>query len=490
MMATSTLYNVPDEILRKIFEYLEGTLDNVEWYMYGLQANVSGLAGLASLCRTCRRFQHLAQPLLHRTVLLEGAEETSNVFLKFAKTLVGRPQLGDNIRTFTALDDDLRDGNLYQSATRLLDLPPKFAAFYDACGGYPSKISYAAMLIAFMPNLELLDLTLSETPMLAYLLSGRHYIDFDNNKRLVRLTDTVSLSDSSGGVDALNSTANTEPTTLSSFGNPKLKEVRLKNCGNESATSITALEPILLNPWIETLRLLGVNWFGRTADEMQWNDIPCSIRTLELHESLFDASGVENILQRFHRLGSLTLDHGDVRRGMQVRGSDMELDGVGDILRKYGKNLTELSINTEEHEWSRDCLGPLQTLSKLRHLRVGKTELTGEDRWGSQADSPLRNFLPLSLETLYLFYDSNYYMGNQSWAIESHEILRTELVELALSGEFPHLREIKIEGLTISLGPLQQNLEGWSYSVVDMHLGKRPHSSGRVLPVMTLSKTQ
>jgi hypothetical protein len=105
-MAYSSVHNVPDEVLMKFGNrfssilILECKLDNKEWFMYDMQADVSGLAGLALVCRTCRRF--LALPFLYRTVLVEGADESNNVFMKFAKVLVAPPQLGMSFRTFTS----------------------------------------------------------------------------------------------------------------------------------------------------------------------------------------------------------------------------------------------------------------------------------------------------------------------------------------------------------------------------------------------------
>jgi hypothetical protein len=73
--------------------------------------------------------------------------------------------------------------------------------------------------------------------------------------------------------------------------------------------------------------------------------------------------------------------------------------------------------------------------------------------------------------------------------LKRREKIRDELCELAVSGEFPHLYDIKVEGFTIDLEPLTQNIEGWNYSVMeDVCVDRKPGSTGSPLPIMTLSR--
>jgi aminoglycoside phosphotransferase len=97
-----------------------------------------------------------------------------------------------------------------------------------------------------------------------------------------------------------------------------------------------------------------------TSDDIQWTNIPCSVRTLELHECLFDARGIKDILKRFHKLESLAICHGDACRSIEsVRGSDMELGEMGICSGHAERVFVELSIYTEEHQWRNKRLGSL-----------------------------------------------------------------------------------------------------------------------------------
>jgi hypothetical protein len=199
----------------------------------------------------------------------------------------------------------------------------------------------------------------------------------------------------------------TDNKSFPCFGSPRLRELRLKYCGNEGAEQITQLEPILLHPGITILRLLGVNWLGETAKELQWSEIPSNVRVLELRDCLFDSPGIDNVLRRFPKLESLTIRHGDVRRALQTQGDwDVKLDEIGQSIRTYGQNLVQLSIHTEDHAWSQELLGSLQSLHSLRHLRVLKDALTGRSTLAKMPKPGTFNLwevLPRSLMTLYLY---------------------------------------------------------------------------------------
>ncbi|KAI5459484.1 hypothetical protein BGZ63DRAFT_426752 [Mariannaea sp. PMI_226] len=197
--------------------------------------------------------------------------------------------------------------------------------------------------------------------------------------------------------------------TVSSFGFPHLKELRLKTVPNDGAYDIGDMEPILLHPGIETLRLLGIAWVGVKAQEMQWREIPSSVRILELHDCLFDAAGIEDVLLRFPKLESLTIHHGSPSRAMYTELEwDVKMDEIGDVLRRHGKNLVQLSVHTDEHGESMNALGSLQSLHKLRHLKVLPAQLIVSlfgyrDLQNPETDQ-LMDYLPRSLETLYFFY--------------------------------------------------------------------------------------
>jgi hypothetical protein len=172
-MPSFSVLQVPDEIWCQIFAHLQGVLGDKEWHVYGSQADTSGFASLISLCLTCRRLRLLAQPLLYRTVLLEGSDEDDARFEMFGSALLSNPQLGSNIRTFTAMDKEFRSENLYEIASDRLNLQPRLVEICRYNGANRWACSNAAYCLAFMPNLELLDLTRGSYPMLPWMLSGR-----------------------------------------------------------------------------------------------------------------------------------------------------------------------------------------------------------------------------------------------------------------------------------------------------------------------------
>lgn len=468
--------NFPDEIWQQIFQSLQPATDDTD---------VPDYSGLVAVCLTCRRFGRIAQPLLYHTVICSAVK--AGAFDRLTRALVTNPPLGKDVRAYKADEWHLCTANF---STSTLDMPPDFA---EACEEYIWDkwfFTNAAFCLASMPNLVSLDYRFFDTaPMLAWMLSGRLDVDYDHDEQSL---GRKHMSSGNGNADEASHEGVMAPSdkTFANFGFPSLKELRLESGGNQT-TEITVLEPILLHPGIETLGLRCIGWSGRTARRMQWPEFTSTVQALELDDCFFDAQGIENLLQRFPRLACLTIHHADPEiflsnNAFGYDGGDdewtIDLDQIGQSLRRYGGNLVKLCFDTNGHEYSGTDgrLGSLQSLHSLRHLDAVQEELLGESAYENPSPPGslnLRDVLPRSLETLRLSLYPVPYLSHQSAVDARWGKFRNELYQLLAGGEFPNLRKVVFWDRYILSKELRQIFEGWDSSVAEVHFNERKNSS-------------
>ncbi|KAG9255321.1 uncharacterized protein F5Z01DRAFT_673272 [Emericellopsis atlantica] len=476
--------HLPNEVLAQIFGYFECTLPVKEWWMN--EVDVSPVATLKSLCLTCRAFRHVAQPLLFRNVIIWGRKDEATLFVKLMKALIGRPGLGHHVRTFSfgwydeyeARNAGLSWPDVFDCMDHKLDLPPRFKAAMRSCCHEASGPDAAAAAMVFMPNLQLVDImALSDDDLLSGMLSGR--------------PDGVwppSGGDSMQHQEALDGTS--AKKGYANFGLPLLKEIRIQHPGNEMSTDILDVEGALLHPGVETVRTVGIHWTADNCTRDWCRDGKSTIRTLELRECIIDDEGLENMFQQCPALESLSIQLGDARRAFGI-GEDewyFDLRKIANVLQKHGSSLRTLNFHTQNSE---DVVGghggqALRDLTGLRHLAFDKKDFMGSMMQGD-TEPFLKDILPPNLETLYLHYDDMYNPSSYATAAR-HKAMEQELHFVITCGQFPNLREIKLEQHLHDNAPFEYSIMGWTCKVFTEDLWHRPVSTGCARTIIALTR--
>lgn len=477
--------SLPNEIWANIISYFEFQLSADQWNMYGAQLDRSPYKALTSLCLVSQRSYLITQPLLYRTIILNN-DNKDDQFNRLAMTLVSKPSLGRFIHAIslgTGLRQLSQPELVHKALKDELELPSilreRFRKNMKRVAEHERDDRLIAVLITFMPNLQLFEQTLGGwSRLLVNILSGR-----------------IDLEEKRGRIPA--SIRDEEIGQLSNFGMPHLKELRLRSPHHrEDTTPICEVEAIFLHPRIKTLRLQGFDWTRLETQELQHYEYRnYSIETLELKESLIDTVGLRDVLNRFKALRVLIIEIGDLLRSMrgdELNNYDLNLGQFGEILREYGTNLVELDLETSDYGYADEYIGSLRELRSLRCLKISQEDLVS--RWYERESEPewtripLSTVLPSSIETL-LFYNQ---MG---WLRQDCDDERIrELRELATSGEFPNLRSIEVELLhnqaTCRSPLLEEPLDGWKISVAERITEEKYMSTNPILTGIFFCKVE
>ncbi|CAH0056106.1 unnamed protein product [Clonostachys solani] len=446
----SAIQRIPDEVWGHIFKGFECTLPPTQWWMDRVLVNRSHRLTLASLCLVCHQFRRCAQPLLYKNLFLEGVEPDNDTgFIRAIRELALHPSLGQNTRIL-AVDNNLGrsgkglrvDSGQLASAIHVMDLPPRFRQFLESSHFDAERISPASLCLLFTPNVQSLDITFGETPLLlSWILSGN--LDLEKTSFLPKRGEDDESGDADYGFGYDDDKVIVR--AYSNFGLPRLKEVHLKHWSIVFSTPITDIEAAFMHPGVEIMRTVGLDWRATHVPKRRWPDFTSSIRVLELTECIMDAKGIEDMFQLCPNLESLRIFLADSNRAAEIQDADYEIimDAVGTVLRKHGRNLVKLDLETAEFGgYVNRAIGSLQDLDKLRDLKIAQRDLVGYSTFYpfDPAVPHLISVLPRSLETLYLHYD-RLYMG---LAADEYKRKGTnnEIFELITSGEFPNLREM------------------------------------------------
>ncbi|KAF4968397.1 hypothetical protein FSARC_4194 [Fusarium sarcochroum] len=506
--------NLPDEIWLYIFVQLEDYMPLKDWITYGSELKHEGPAALRNVSLVCRRFQRIAQPLLYRTILLEGrdAEETHQTLL--LRTIVENPQFGEQVR-IASFDDntgytwDITEGlveggvrSLLLKGLGTLDLPPAVAEHQRKCVYSRYEASFAALIVAYMPQLQFLDYTLwGDKGPLPWMLSGSLGLEEKilQNLEIDSHVDDGSMDHEDNDEDGKQQLQSIPKDTFANYGLPHLTEVRIRTRNSlNGSTPAWVIEPILLNPTLKTLRTLGIDWSTGEIEHLKWPNHETNLEHLDLKESIIDAAGLKSVLTHCPKLKGVSIELAEVNRECQP-GQDWEvdLDHFRDVLQKYGRGLEEFDLLTVEYSSNHSVgggrLGPLRELSKLRHLKVIKAELLDDMALSrEERHLTLGEALPLSLETLYLHCDGRF-SGGESYKVKRRS-MNEAVYDFILENKLPNLREIKIERLCNESGrrgiewPVEFKMDGWEVDVYDENLWKRFYDSGVMRTIVRLSR--
>ncbi|KAI8648912.1 F-box domain-containing protein [Fusarium sp. Ph1] len=396
---------LPNEICREIFAKLEHNIPET-WRTEVVQLDPPPLNALASVSLTCRRFNHLAKPLLYKTIAIEAYDDKEERFVQFARTLVLNPQLGLGIRTITLKDGHHHGkydfGDALEQTWLSLDAPMSFKKRVGEELADRAMIGLVPLILALTPLVKLVDYTHGEegqcTP---WILSGRPDLE-------VHTTGEVFRTLTEDEVQALNARSPAHES-YTHYGLPKLEEVRIgtgdHTYGN---TPIHTLEPVLLHPNLNTLRLHRVNWLGGSISQLKFLNEPCNLECLDLKDCALDHSSLRNILTRCKKLKWLSMETADKgRRGVHDDGSwDIDLDEFRAVLEERGQSLEFFDLHIHESMFCAGYLGSLRGLGGLLRLRVGLTDIM---EIKEKQIARLAEALPPAIETLHLYWNGDYY---------------------------------------------------------------------------------
>ncbi|KAF5013006.1 hypothetical protein FDECE_953 [Fusarium decemcellulare] len=519
--------SLPDEIWHQIFSEFEDVLPLERWWMYGCHLKHETAKDLLSLSLVCRQFHRIVQPIIHRSIILVGrGRDDSETHTNFMRTLAAHPELGQGTRVVSVADNlpseyqlsKLGDSFLQDHINPILeglDLPPAFARrlrkrlFEDP---YRDVGGFAALVVASMPNVELVDCTIEfDHPVLPWILSGANWLNekmmtnpfYDSgDEEEEREEEDEDNDDDDDDDEDLDNAEETklriQNTKFANYGLPNLKEVRIRTPSVDGATHAYMMEPLLLHPSLRTLRTLGMDWCYDEVEVLKWPNSVSNLMYLDLKECLIDATGFQTILTRCPCLIGLSIQMADTRREEDRDPESWEVDlaEFSRILRHDGRRLESFELHTLEYDdyhATDGTLGSLRELELLKHLKVMRKDLVGggEVIFGEVDPDAIRweDALPPWIETLYVHWDDAYY--SKSWFETLRRGLAKEMCDLIAGGQFPNLYKIECER------PYKEKpkewepevaVDGWEIYTREEHLWETQSSSGRLRTILVLSK--
>ncbi|KAF5531054.1 hypothetical protein FNAPI_13403 [Fusarium napiforme] len=422
--------SLPDEILHKIFAELEDQMPLDKWELYGARLDHRGSAALGNLCLVSRQFRRIAQPLLYRTIVIEGRRRAKNIGTLLLRTFVENPQLAEQVR-----------------AVSLTDCVKFSEQVVDCTIGDRTKI--LPWLLSASPDAGRPLGWLRRTKKGEYGFSDKDPYVVDYGKELSM--EEYQQKGSSKG-------------TFTNYRFANLAEIRLRAVESPKAIELPwDIEPLLLNSRLKTLRTLGIAWYGDELTRFVWPEHKnFNVEYFDLVESYVDAEGLETILTRCPKLKGISIRLPDEERQLIVNDDEgydeeqeciLNFDEFGDVIRKHGQNLQDFDLYTfffESYSTTyrgrgpgEGMIGSLRELKYLKHLGV----------------------LPESIETLHLYCSGIW--KTEDWVGSERELYNQGVYNLLLD-RMPNLREIRIERCKTGF---DSSFHFETYSELDLDLG-------------------
>ncbi|KAF4965562.1 hypothetical protein FSARC_6647 [Fusarium sarcochroum] len=456
-----------DEIWMEIFSYFEDYMPLKGWWMFGSQLEHEERKTLYALSLVSHQFQRIAQPILYRSLLLESIEDIGEGQSSLMRTLYERPELGQHARNL-ALDNGhtrfgYQDKSIYYQYKKhhwkdVAELALESLRHRRPTGQRIKRLhlNLHGNPVAYTPRVRFVDFTLChDENLLVPMLSGCLDVDEGSMEEAEgqETTNEEEAESNAKHIPLLTRRISTD------YSFPHLTEVRVRGGGMDGIASVLVIEPILLHPTLKILRTLGILWSGEESEKLKWPDRVSNLQYLDLKESITDAAGLRSVLTRCPNLKGISIEMAGWKRedgredGRDETSWKVNLDDFHHVLKELGRGLEKFDIHTLEYNDSpvhsadlKGRLGSLQALSSLKHLKCAKMDLLGDPRKPvDEVNPPALRFseaLPLSLETLHLYYEEKY----RSMAKPpSKQSINEELHSLIIQDKLPNLREIQIE---------------------------------------------
>lgn len=320
--------------------------------------NFDRAENLAALCRVCRKFRSIAQSLLYSFPEMEQV-----VRPPLFRTLCERPDLAQcatslSLRGFDGLDPPVDEA--FEAARR--GCPDAFVDKLRQDIDDGVEEANVPILLTLLPNLKCLDFALYEMEMMNEF--------FQIAARLRRAGPDQA--------DAENDTPQDAQIL------PKLKEVCMRHWDTENTLQAWSAADIVTYPGLERLYGFATEWVGPVPSAYASQKL--ELKKIDIRDSFMDDRGLESILTLCPQLSVLRVSWGESYMSDQ----DMNLDAMGNALRKHGTNLKVLDL--DPRTWLREGahpngrIGSLAALSRLKKLAITKKMLLGEDASDSDSD--------------------------------------------------------------------------------------------------------
>lgn len=175
----------------------------------------------------------------------------------------------------------------------------------------------------------------------------------------------------------------------------------------ENSEPLEAFEPILEKQSLRRFYAKQVNF------ETFLPKRGFTVREIHLAMSIFDATGLEHLLQSFEMLESLHLEFSN----LSANTMPLDFGRWGEVLEAHGKELTDLKVEIDEHTGAFEDIEGLPIFSlratQLKRLALclpalysppngSMQQLTADERRQLEADDYLISILPSSLKELTL----------------------------------------------------------------------------------------
>ncbi|KAL2673858.1 hypothetical protein Neosp_012302 [[Neocosmospora] mangrovei] len=182
---------------------------------------------------------------------------------------------------------------------------------------------------------------------------------------------------------------------------------------------------------------------------------------------------MRNVLSRCTKLEIFTISAGSPGIAGQIpyRDWNVDLNEFGDILRELGQNLVKFKLDTWDYRCVRDAMGKvrsLQSLKALTHLSIARNDFVGAE--DDPSAIPLAEALPPLIEIMDLKEDkTDSQMGQE---VYGYEKMHDEMYRLAVGGQFPSLREMRLSRCGIPRQHrFQREVPGWDVEETAFVLG-------------------
>ncbi|KLO89552.1 uncharacterized protein LW93_1611 [Fusarium fujikuroi] len=352
---------------------------------------------------TDRILERIAQPLLYRTIAIEGRNGAKSIGTLLLKTFVENPQLAEQVRAVSLTDciklseqveilDRDATKTLVRSAMEKLDVPPALKRMMMRKIAYSD---FAALILAYMPHLQVFDCTIGDrTFILPWLLSASP--DAGRPLGWLKRDRKVEVSDAED---------NDKKQEENDFSDDEYYVAKKEeyDFSDEEEYVVDYAKKVSM----EEYQQKGISK-GTFANYRFANLIEIRIRAVEYPGAIEGAWTIEPLL----------------------------LNSKLKILRTFGTACYRtIQRNRGPGE---GMIGSLRELKSLRHLGVSKEAFIGE----IEPLSRLSEVLPESIETLHLYCGGIW--KTQDWVESERELHNQDIYNLLLDG-MPNLREISVE---------------------------------------------
>jgi hypothetical protein len=260
---------------------------------------------------------------------------------------------------------------------------------------------------------------------------------------------------------------------FANYGLPCLKELYVDQEHDEF--SGLPLLDFLKKPGLSIFHVNQARSLTKLFVPQPLEDLLSSVLDLQLSDCYMESQSLENILRSCPRLTVLSVHVAEVDWVEQTAGQPdshiswtINLEHIGQALRDFGENLIDLQLDFSKFKLTRPTsgrIGPLCSMSKLRHLRCHRNDLILAQELGEEREENnllLESVLPPLIATL-----SINYMEHDIILSPPRDTISAEIVNILSSRHLQYLEQVRIQryipGTQDEPILFQTEIPGWSF---------------------------